>query len=202
MDIMGEIRAMIRGEEAALERVIEAYLPLVKGVVTKVLAPAELWEQIPECVNDVFYSIWKNGTKFKGEGEDDFRRWICAVAKYRAIDVYRRERKEIERRFFPPAEREDGERETEEVLRPCAAGSAEEEAINREEMRALEERLNLLSLQDRKIFVMKFFLGMKTAEISRRMGLSPTAVDNRVSRGRKRLLRGNRWQPAEGSDKE
>lgn len=40
---------------------------------------------------------------------------------------------------------------------------------------------------DREIFVMKFFLDCKTEEIAQKLGLTNTAVDNRVYRGKKRL---------------
>lgn len=43
---------------------------------------------IEECINDVFVSVWNNSSKFKGN-KDNFRNWIGAIARFKAIDYYR-----------------------------------------------------------------------------------------------------------------
>ncbi|WP_130863181.1 sigma-70 family RNA polymerase sigma factor [Bacilliculturomica massiliensis] len=208
MDIViEEIRRMREGDEDALERIIDRYLPLVKGVTARVLGPLGQKEMVGECVNDVFFSVWRNIGKFKGQEESDFRRWLCAVAKYRAVDAYRiavRDLRTAEGGLAGPAENgagrdETARRETDRREAAMRERSAEETAILQEDRRELESLMKLLSREDRQIFIMKFFWGMQSAEIAERTGLSQTAVDNRVSRGRKRLRQERQKRETEGA---
>lgn len=189
--VMQDIRAVQAGDEAALERIVDRYLPLVKGAVTKVLVPAGQQELVGECINDIFFSVWKNIRKFKGQEEGDFRKWLWAVAKYRAIDSYRKAAAEAARRVqeYGSAAEDGSETAGEGQMDRCTdpQGSAEDQLIRQEEQQELERLMNLLSPADREIFIMKFYWGMKSDEISKRVGISRTAVDNRISRGRKQL---------------
>ena len=82
-------------KEDALEFIVDKYLPLVKGVTFKVLYSVGNNEVMEECINDIFLSIWNNSHKFNGD-DDDFRKWICAIAKFKAIDYYRKLNKNLE----------------------------------------------------------------------------------------------------------
>lgn len=174
------IRRLKNGREEALEFVMDEFFPLVKGIVTHILLPLERRELAEECISDVFLSVWHNAQKFKGENKADFRKWLCAIAKYRAIDFYRREKKRLEilssgnqnMDIFPPEE------------------SAEEHVLLKESIRELEKLLNLFSPVDRNILIMKFFWGMSSEEISTKLGLTKSAVDNRIYRGKKQLVKG------------
>lgn len=174
------LRRLKAKKEEALEFVMDEYFPLVKGIVTPILLPLEKRELAEECISDVFLSVWHNAEKFKGEKEADFRKWLCAIAKYRAIDFYRREKKRLE---IPSS----GD-ESMDVCLPQQ--SAEELVLFKESTRELEKMLNLFSPTDRRIFIMKFFWGMPSEEISRKLGLTKSAVDNRIYRGKKQLVKG------------
>lgn len=65
--------------------------------------------------------------------------------------------------------------------------SAEDELILLEKRTELIKLVNQLEPVDREIFIMKFFLGFKTEEIAKKLGLTNTSVDNRVYRGKKKL---------------
>ncbi|QOS98936.1 hypothetical protein JNUCC42_21395 [Brevibacterium sp. JNUCC-42] len=82
-------------KEDALEFIVDKYLPLIKGVTYKVLFPLENDGVIEECINDIFLSIWNNSEKFHGESTD-FKKWVCAIAKYKSIDYYRKASKKVE----------------------------------------------------------------------------------------------------------
>ena len=84
-----------RGKEDALEYIVDKYLSLVKGVTYKVLSPLRNEYLIEECINDIFLSVWINRSKFTGKS-DEFRKWIAAISKYKAIDYYRKEIKKLE----------------------------------------------------------------------------------------------------------
>lgn len=168
------------GQEDALEFIMDEYFTLVKGIVSRILLPISSWELTEECISDVFLAVWYNAGKFKGESEEDFRRWLCAVAKYRAVDFYRREKKWAE--IPSSAQEKTGLFLPEE--------SAEEQVLFKESAKEMGKILNLFSPTDRKIFIMKFFWGMPAEEISQKVGLTKSAVDNRIYRSRKQLVQG------------
>ncbi|SHK35051.1 sigma-70 family RNA polymerase sigma factor [Desulforamulus aeronauticus] len=174
------IRRLKNREEAALEFIMDEFFPLVKGIVRQVLLPLGRRELVEECISDVFLAVWYNAEKFKGEGEEDFRKWLCAIAKYKAIDFYRRERKCVE---IPASDQESMD-----MLPPQA--SAEEQMLFKENTKEMKELLNSFSDTDRSIFIMKFLWGMSAEEISRKLGLTKSAVDNRIYRSKKELLKG------------
>jgi RNA polymerase sigma-70 factor, ECF subfamily len=162
-------------KEDALEYIIDQYLPLVKGITLKVLSPVENGGMAEECINDVFLSIWSNSKKFQGDSAADFKKWVCAIAKYKAIDYYRKASKRVEHSTeFPEANTEN---------------SAEDELVVREDKAELIRLINLLDPIDRNIFIMKFFLGLKTEEIAAKLGLTNSSVDNRLHRGKKKLYK-------------
>ncbi|BAE82818.1 sigma-70 family RNA polymerase sigma factor [Desulfitobacterium hafniense] len=167
-------------EEDALEFIMDEYLPLVKGIVRQVLLPIGSRELTGECISDVFLAVWHHAQKFKGEGEEEFRKWLCAIAKYKAIDFYRRERKNLE---VPASDREGID------LFPPQE-SAEEQVLFMENAKEMNKLLNSFSATDRTIFIMKFFWGMPSEEISRKLGLTKSAVDNRIYRSKKQLVKG------------
>lgn len=166
------IKRLKRQEEDALEFVVDTYLPLIKGITYKVLIPLKDNGVIDECINDIFLSIWNNSKKFKGESTD-FRKWICAIAKFKAIDYYRKASKEME---F-----------SSDYMDLNADLSAEDELILLEDRSELVKLINQLGPVEREIFIMKFFLGLKTEEISKKLGLTVASIDNRVYRGKKKL---------------
>ncbi|MFC7679004.1 sigma-70 family RNA polymerase sigma factor [Paenibacillus sp. GCM10028914] len=166
------IRRLKRQEEEALEYVVDNYLSLVKGVVYKVLSPLKQDHLIEECMNDVFLSVWDHAEQFKGDSSD-FRKWICAVSKFKAIDYYRKAVKNME------ISSEHTDTLTEE--------SAEDAFIQIENSKELLQLIYGLDEMDREIFMMKFYLGVGTEDIASRFGLTRAAVDNRIYRGKKKL---------------
>lgn len=166
------IKRLKKQKEDALEFVVDLYLPIVKGIVYKILLPLNNQGMMDECMNDVFLAVWNHGRKFKGDSTD-FRKWICTIVKYKAIDYYRKASTEME---F-----------TSEYMDVNADLSVEDQLILRENRNDLLQLMNQLAPIDREIFIMKYFLGLQTAEIARQLNLTNTAVNNRVYRGKKKL---------------
>lgn len=84
------IRKLKKGEQKALDYIVERFLPVVKGAVYKILYYGEKADMAEECINDVFLSVWKNADKFQGETDLEFKKWIYKIAKFKAIDYYRK----------------------------------------------------------------------------------------------------------------
>lgn len=166
------IKRLKRQKEDALEFVVDLYLPIVKGITYKVLMPLKNEGTIDECINDIFLAVWDNAKKFKGDSTD-FRKWICTIAKFKAIDYYRQASRKKE---F-----------SSEHMHVNTGLSAEDELILLENRNELLTLIRQLEPVDREVFMMKYFLGLQTAEIAKQLRLTPTAVDNRLYRGKKKL---------------
>lgn len=161
------------GKEDALEFVVDQYLPLMKGITYKVLSAFKNDGLIEECINDIFISIWNNADKFHGEASEDFRKWICAIAKFKAIDYYRKAMGNAE------VASDDIEVDTHTTI--------EDELIIQEDRRELIRLINNLEPIDKEIFLMKYFLGYKSEDIAQKLKTTKASIDNRIYRGKKKL---------------
>jgi RNA polymerase sigma-70 factor, ECF subfamily len=166
------IKRLQQQKEDALEFIVDKYLPLIKGITYKVLGPLNNQGVLEECINDIFLSIWNNSKKFNGE-PNDFKKWVCAIAKFKAIDYYRKSNKKVE---F-----------SSDSIDLNVEKSAEDELLLAEDKNELIKLINDLEPVERDIFIMKFFLGLRTEDISLRLGITKASVDNRIYRGKKKL---------------
>ncbi|MGM9987205.1 MAG: sigma-70 family RNA polymerase sigma factor [Bacillaceae bacterium] len=168
------IKRLQSKKEDALEYIIDCYLPLIKGIVHKVLGKSANEGMIEECINDIFLSIWDNSKKFHGDSTD-FKKWICAIAKFKAIDYYRSSSKKNEFPF--------------DYIELPNQQTVEGELIRLENNEELLAMIHQLAPIDQKIFIMKFLLGYTSEEIGRTLGITRTALDNRIYRGKKKLMK-------------
>lgn len=166
------IKYFKKGKHEALEFVIDEYIGIVKAIIYNSLKFYGDAHSIEECISDTFLGAFENARQFKGD-RDDFRRWICTIAKFKAIDQQRKLSKSptlIELK------------DTQSTVL-----SAEEEFFIQQSTKDLLQMMNQLESMDREIFIMKYFLNMKNSEIANQLGLSKASVDNRIYRGKKRL---------------
>ncbi|NMH68107.1 sigma-70 family RNA polymerase sigma factor [Bacillus sp. RO3] len=161
-------------KEDALEYIIEAYMPIVKTIATKVLHSLKQ-SDVDECVNDVFLTVWQNAHQFEGDPQD-FKKWIGMIAKYKAIDGYRQAKKRL------------AHEQSDEPLRQKASDvQTDVTVMKREERNEWVAAISQLKEHDRDIFMMKYYLELSNGEIADHLGLSKAAVDNRLYRGKKIL---------------
>ncbi|MBN8191764.1 sigma-70 family RNA polymerase sigma factor [Bacillus sp. NTK074B] len=168
------ITRLKKKKEDALEYIIDAYMPLVKTIATKILHNRNRLD-VDECINDVFLTVWQNSHQFKGEAED-FKKWIGMITKYKAIDQYRQSEK-----------RNDREQQDESLLAKSSTPGTDTSVLQKEEKHELLAAISQLEELDRDIFMMKYFLGLTNMEIADQLNLSKAAVDNRLYRGKKKL---------------
>lgn len=165
------IHKLKKKNEKALEYTMDKYIGLVKVVVYRVLGVFNDNGYIEECISDVFIQVWNNSNKFNGQ-EEDFKKWVGAIAKFKAIDYYRVKVKQKEIEISETIHYEK---------------NIEDEIIASENRDELIELINTLSEEDRKIFIMRYFLGLKNEEIANKLKLTKASVENRIYRGKKKL---------------
>lgn len=168
------IKYFKKGKESALEYVIEEYAGIVKAVVYNALKSYKDPFMIEECISDAFIGAYENAKQFEGD-EEDFRKWLCTIAKFKAVDKQRKLARSPE---------------VTNVDDICSAVlSAEEEFLLKNDAHDLMKMMKRLDKTDREIFLMKYFLNMKNEEIGKVVGMTKAAVDNRLYRGKKNLKR-------------
>ncbi|MEO4053135.1 sigma-70 family RNA polymerase sigma factor [Solibacillus sp. CAU 1738] len=166
------IKRLQSGKEDALEYIVDKYLPLIKGISYQVLSPFKNDGMIDECVNDIFLSVWYYAKDFNGDSAK-FKNWICSIAKFKAIDYYRRAVKNVEI--------------SSDNLELSPADSIEKDLVRIENRSELMQLINQLEPIDQQIFIRKFFLGENTEEIAYSLGKTKASIDNRIYRGKKKL---------------
>lgn len=160
-----------RGNERALEYVVDAYGSLLLAVVRKQLALLPELQQ--ECINDVLLAIWQNIDHYD-ESRSTFANWVAGICRYKAIDCRRVWLKQLQEQ---PLEA------TEELADPRRSADLLEQEIFEE----VEQMLSCLKETDQILFRQLFVEELPVEVVAENMGISRNAVYNRVSRGRKQL---------------
>ncbi|KAJ51045.1 RNA polymerase sigma-70 factor (ECF subfamily) [Clostridium tetanomorphum] len=157
----------------ALRFAVDTYANLVYKVVYSVFNSNDYIGEIEECVNDVFLSLWNNVESFHEE-KGNFKSWLIAISKYKAIDYKRKLYKEKSLECIDDVIIIE-EKDTEKLV------ILEE---NREEiLKAISELKDV----DKEIFIKRYFLDENINNIAKALGINRSTVDNRLSRGRKIL---------------
>lgn len=167
------IKELKKRNDKALEYVIDIYSPIVNGVIRKVLNPLKNEGLIEECISDVFIGVWNNIDKFQGESYK-FKSWIGSISRYKAIDYYRKHKTmnyEIE--------------VVEDIIDSNV--DLEENIMQQIETSTVVQLINALKEPDKSIFIMKFFFGYTSKKISEALGITVSAIDTKINRGRKKL---------------
>lgn len=161
-----------RKNEKALEFVIKQYGGLIKSIIETTLYKFKDTGIIEECMDDVLLAIWENSHKFLEEGS--FKSWIGAIAKFKAIDYGRKNVKFLYHEDIDEADMAIG----------CEASL---KIINEEINKELKNLLKNLKDEDKEIFIRKYFNDEKSKDIANDIGRDEKFINNRLSRGRKKL---------------
>lgn len=157
----------------ALEFVVDNYSNLVFKIIYDVLNSRFHSEYAEECASDVFWGVWVNIDSFDEE-KGNFKNWIAAIAKYKAIDY---KRKSYE---------QSTDKSIDDYALPCEI-STESIIVAKENSNELFQAINALNEEDREIFIRRYFLHEDIENIAREFGVERNLVDQRLSRGRKFL---------------
>lgn len=154
----------------ALDYLVDNYGDFVIKVSYSVLQDRELSE---ECTNDVMLKVWNNISSFKGVDEQ-FPKWLAVITKRYAIDMIRREKRHKNNVLL-----------NEDIK--YATSNIEEAYEQKEEVEVVKREIDNLDTTTKEIFMRKFFKGQRVTEISKELGLTSTAVSNRLLRGKRKI---------------
>lgn len=166
------IRQLQHHNEDALAYVIDVYGALLMAVIRKHLYALPQFQE--ECMNDVLLAIWQHIDSYD-ESKSSFRTWIAAIARFRSIDYLRKYKNELEKTSW-------------EELNADMPDMQLREMPQQEYSKEVYAMLQCLSPTDRELFWRLYVNEETVDEVSEALHLKKSAVYNRVSRARKKLI--------------
>ena len=169
------IKQLRAKNEHALEYVVERYGGLLYSILRKKLYLIP--DMVDECFDDVLLKVWDHADDFD-ETRCEFKTWLAAIARYRAIDYLRKAKREEMNMA--------SESLSEMVIEPGADDKRLrdiEDAIDGE----AEKMLAYLSPKDQEIFRRIYLEGESVDDVSKDLNLPKSQVYNHTSRGKRKL---------------
>lgn len=176
-DIGALIGQLKKKKEFALEQAMDIYMDPVYSLASTILRGYGQTVDIEECVQDVFIDAWNKISEYD-PGMGKLKTWLLILCKYKALSYKRRLSRQ--NRVFKI---EDLKRESQQI----EASNVEASFLAKEERQKIIEAIRSLPDLDRQIFLRVYILDESIEEVSKSLGLSRQAVDNRLWRGRKAL---------------
>jgi len=167
------IRQLKYRNSKALDFIVDEYSNLVLKIIRTVLNSNFHSQYVEECANDVFWFVWSNIDSFD-EQKGNFKYWIAAISKYKAIDY--------KRKLF---KQNNIDSIDDHIL--CDDTSIENDFILNENKKEIFKVINYMKKEDREIFIRRYFLDEKVENIANAFGVNRNLIDKRLSRGRKFL---------------
>lgn len=133
------IKYIRKRKEEGMEMLIDSYRGLITSVIRRHLGVLINYEE--ECVSDVLLSIWDSIKSFD-KSKNDFKNWVCAISKYKAIDY--------KRKYISKIETTDISQELYYIDTDLMKAEIEEE---------IKEILSHLNDKDRELFIKHYLEG-------------------------------------------
>jgi len=174
MDERELVRLLAKRPELGIEKAMDMYGRAVNTICRSILGDGA-FDLVDEAVSETFFKLWKNRKKIRvGEGAS-LKSYLYSIARKTSIDLLRKSKTE-------PVPME------EESWLFLEAGITVEEQVRERDVRStLHQIIALLKEPDNKVFLCKYFLGMKNREIADKLGLNEKRVENILFRGKEKL---------------
>ncbi len=140
----------------------------MKSIIRKHLANCQHLHD--ECINETLLAVWYNIEKYSGP--NNFKNWLAAITRYKAIDCKRQYLKVVEREVLNhPGEHFDNERTL----------------LKNELSEEIEDLLAYLTPEDRELFKKYYLENEDMRTLEKEAGIKSSVIYNRLSRGRKKI---------------
>ncbi|HET7369596.1 MAG TPA: sigma-70 family RNA polymerase sigma factor [Gammaproteobacteria bacterium] len=164
-----------QGRQAALQSLYADLAPQLFPLLVRILKRPDLAE---EAVQDTFIRVWRHASEYTA-AKGSVRTWVLSIGRYRALDMLRRERREVH--WEPEAiatALAEGDNETDET-----------DVTSLAEQRALRECLGRLSEGQLSSIRLAYFNGQTHEEIAAALESPIGTVKSWVRRGLASLKR-------------
>ena len=171
---MDELDRARRGDARAFDSLARAHERALYSHVARILGPGADAEDV---VQDALVSAWRSLASFEGTS---FKAWLFRIARNRAIDVIRAQRRRGELPLDPPDD------EGEPGWAEPAAGGPElaDIAAGHEALAAVEAALGLVPVEQRDALLLRDVQGFSYEEIASITVAEIGTVKSRIHRAR------------------
>jgi RNA polymerase sigma-70 factor (ECF subfamily) len=150
---------LAQGETAAIAELYERYGGLVFSLALRIVGDVALAEDL---VQEVFVRVWRSAANYRPES-GSVRTWLLIIARHRAIDEWRRRRRES----------------AWTGLEAVAIGrrAASEDSLNDP---FVYQAMAELPDEQQQVIELAYFYGLTMSEIADRLDLAPGTVKSRM----------------------
>ena len=170
MDMEKLAENLKKGDESALEAVIDRFTPLVSTIIFNLANGSISTTDIEELTSDTFVALWYNRDKIQ---PDKLKGYLCCIAKNKAKNrlksLGRHQTIDIDEVDY-----EDGFMVSEEIE-------------NKMLTEALRQALDEIGEPDREIIIRHYYYYQSSTDISEQMGMNSETVKSRIKRARAKL---------------
>lgn len=159
-----------RGDADAFEQLVIAYRDQVFRLALRMCGNEA---DADEAAQEAFLSAWKALPNFRGDSR--FSTWLYQLTSHAAIDLLRREKRQI------------AAEDITEVSVSDPAPSPQQQAERSETRQAVRDAMGKLSPEYRQIVVLRFLQELSYEEIGAVLKLPPGTVKSRLNRAKAQL---------------
>lgn len=174
------LHACAEGRQAAFQELYAQVSPQLFAILLRILKRKDLAE---EALQDALLSVWRNAGSYSAEKGAPMT-WIVSICRYRALDMLRRERREVS--LDPLPEGAEGDMNG---IADVADESTDRDLISKAEERALEECMQRLNDGQRASLRLAYVDGCTHEEIAVNLKSPVGTVKSWVRRGLESLKR-------------
>ena len=165
------LKKLKKNKSSGLSLVIDLYSGLLYKITANVILPVGTSQDVEECVSDSFLAFYGEIDSLDLQ-KASIKSYLAVIAKRKAIDVYRRLKREAELISRDEAD-------------PYA--QSDDFTLTEDRKAFLLDALKNLGEPDTTIVTRKFFLGETAREIGEKLGMSDDAVQKRLERSKQKL---------------
>lgn len=176
-----KLKAFKNTETPKIHETICQYSPLLFCVVQNILKEKGSYEDIEECVADVFIYLWQHPNYFDSK-RGTLKNYLCLIAKSKALDKYRKLSKSqdvhIPLEFIP----------NEETTMSISFFNINfNSTLMNCEYEDLYKVLDMLSPDDKEILLRRYVGGEKPSHIAKDLGVPTKSIINNLYRSKNKL---------------
>jgi len=161
------LRAVRRRSESALAQIIDKYAAYLCVVIRNTVGERLGREDIEETASDVFFALWENADRV-----EKLKPWLSATARNKAKNKLREVRADLP---LDDAHMGNASYEMDDMLQ------------SKEKQLAVRDAILRMDSPDREIFLRYYYDAQTAAAIGAGIGMTESAVKQRLVRGRKKL---------------
>lgn len=159
-----------RGDAGAFEQLVETYRDQVYRIALRMCGNAA---DADETAQEAFLAAWRGLPNFRGDSR--FSTWLYQLTTHAAIDLMRREKRQI------------AAEDITEVSAPDPAPGPQQQAERRETQEAVRDAILQLTPEYRQIVVLRFLEDLSYEEIGAALKLPSGTVKSRLNRAKAQL---------------